>query len=106
MIQTDRERPAAPRVVSGAGPEADRAPRDSKASKSWLAWHRQRWALRQHHSCPLRAEFRQWLEATAQTVLPKTPVGKVLQYVLPRWLSSGVAKSVPFTSSANALSLS
>ena len=50
-----------------------------------MAWHRQRWALRQQHSWPLLAEFRQWLQATEQTVLPKSPVGQALQYVLPRW---------------------
>ena len=31
------------------------------------------------------AEFRQWLEATEQTVLPNSPVGQALLYVLPRW---------------------
>ena len=31
------------------------------------------------------AEFRQWLQATEQTVLPKSPIGQALQYVLPRW---------------------
>jgi len=33
----------------------------------------------------LLAEFHQWLQATEQTVLPKSPVGQALQYVLPRW---------------------
>ena len=56
-----------------------------ESEQAWLAWHRQRWALRQQHSCPLLAEFRQWLEATEQTVPPKSPVGQALQYVLPRW---------------------
>jgi hypothetical protein len=31
------------------------------------------------------AEFRPWLQATEQMVLPKSPVGQALQYVLPRW---------------------
>jgi transposase len=53
------------------------------SDQAWLAWHRQRWALRQQHS--LLAEFRQCLQATEQTVLPKSPVGQALQYVLPRW---------------------
>jgi transposase len=53
--------------------------------QAWLAWHRQRLALRQQRSLPLLAEFRQWLQATEQTVLPKSPVGQALQYVLPRW---------------------
>ena len=56
-----------------------------ESEQAWLAWHHQRWALRQQHSCPLLAEFRQWLQATEQTVLPKSPVGQALQYVLPRW---------------------
>lgn len=56
-----------------------------ESEQVWLAWHRQRCALRQQHSCPLLAEFRQWLQATEQTVLPKSPVGQALQYVLPRW---------------------
>jgi hypothetical protein len=56
-----------------------------ESEQAWLAWHRQRWALRQQHSWPLLAEFRQWLQATEQTVLPKSPVGQALQYVLPRW---------------------
>jgi hypothetical protein len=30
-------------------------------------------------------EFRHWLQATEQIVLPKSPVGQALQYVLPRW---------------------
>ncbi|QDT73657.1 Transposase IS66 family protein [Lacipirellula limnantheis] len=30
-------------------------------------------------------EFRHWLQATEQNVLPKSPVGQALQYVLPRW---------------------
>jgi hypothetical protein len=55
------------------------------SEQALLAWHRQRWALRQQHSWPLLAEFRQWLEATEQMVLPKSPVGQALQYVLPRW---------------------
>ena len=31
------------------------------------------------------AEFRQWLQATDRSVLPKSPIGQALQYVLPRW---------------------
>jgi hypothetical protein len=52
-------------------------------------WHRQRWALRQEHSLPVLAEFRQWLQATEQSLLPKSPVGQALQYVLPRWNGLG-----------------
>ncbi len=56
-----------------------------ESEQAWLAWHRRRWALRQQNSRPLLAEFRRWLEATELTVLPKSPVGQALQYVLPRW---------------------
>ncbi len=52
---------------------------------AWLAWHRQRLEMRQRHSLPLLGEFRQWLQATVQSVLPKSPIGQALQYVLPRW---------------------
>ena len=31
------------------------------------------------------AVFRQWLHATEQVLLPKSPAGQALQYVLPRW---------------------
>ena len=41
--------------------------------------------LRQQHSLPMLSEFRQWLQATEQSVLPKSPIGQALQYVLPRW---------------------
>jgi hypothetical protein len=30
-------------------------------------------------------EFCQWLQGTEQKVLPKSPFGEALQYVLPRW---------------------
>jgi transposase len=51
----------------------------------WLASHRQRLDLRQQQSLPLLGEFRQWLQVTDQSVLPKSPIGQALQYVLPRW---------------------
>ena len=56
-----------------------------ESEQAWLAWHRQRLELRQQHSLPLLGEFRQWLQATEQSVLPKSPIGQALQYVLPRW---------------------
>lgn len=60
--------------------------RDGLGSNArWVEWHRQRWELRQKYSLPLLTEFRQWLEATEQNVLPKSPFGQALQYVLPRW---------------------
>jgi transposase len=55
------------------------------SEQAWLTWHGQRLELRQQHSLPLLAEFRQWLQATEHIVLPKSPIGQALQYVLPRW---------------------
>jgi transposase len=55
------------------------------SEQAWLAWQRRRWEVRQQHSLPLLAEFHQWLHATEQAVLPKSPFGQALQYVLPRW---------------------
>lgn len=56
-----------------------------KSDQAWLAWYQRRFELRQQHSLPLLGEFRQWLQATEHCVLPKSPVGQALQYVLPRW---------------------
>ena len=56
-----------------------------ESEQAWLAWHRRRCELRQQHSLPLLTEFGQWLQATNQTVLPKSPFGQAMQYVLPRW---------------------
>jgi hypothetical protein len=41
---------------------------------AWSAWHRRRCELRQQHSLPLLGEFRQWLQATEHSVLPKSPI--------------------------------
>lgn len=48
-------------------------------------WHRQRRRLRQKESLPILREFHEWLEATQRSVLPKSPVGQAIGYVLPRW---------------------
>jgi len=48
-------------------------------------WFAQRLALRQATSRPLLAEFQTWLEGVQQRVLPKSPLGQALGYVLPRW---------------------
>ena len=48
-------------------------------------WHEQRRALRQAKSLPILAEFRRWLEAAKRQVLPKSPMGEAIGYVLPRW---------------------
>jgi hypothetical protein len=56
-----------------------------ESEQAWLVWHQLRLGLRQQNSLPLLAEFRQWLRANEQIVLPKSPFGQALQYVLPRW---------------------
>jgi hypothetical protein len=56
-----------------------------QSEQAWLVWHQQRLGLRQQHSLPVLGEFCQWLQATEQSVLPKSPIGQALQYVLPRW---------------------
>jgi transposase len=60
-------------------------PDELGSEQAWLAWHRRRCELRQQHSLPLLGEFRQWLQATEHSVLPKSPIGQAMQYVLPRW---------------------
>ncbi|QDT75677.1 IS66 family transposase [Lacipirellula limnantheis] len=50
-----------------------------------MAWHGQRSDLRQQHALPLLAEFRQWLQAIERSVLPESPIGQALQYMLPSW---------------------
>ena len=60
-------------------------PAGLESEQAWSAWHRRRCELRQQHSLPLLGEFRQWLQATEQSVLPKSPIGQAMQYVLPRW---------------------
>lgn len=55
------------------------------SEQAWLTWHGQRLELRQQHTLPVLTDFRHWLQATEQIVLPKSPVGQALQYVLPRW---------------------
>jgi transposase len=49
------------------------------------AWHEQRRALRQAKSLPILAEFHRWLESAKRQVLPKSPMGEAVGYVLPRW---------------------
>ena len=48
-------------------------------------WHRERRRVRQHQSLVILGEFRQWLEQAERQVLPKSPVGQAIGYVLPRW---------------------
>jgi hypothetical protein len=42
-------------------------------------------ALRQERSQPILAEFQAWLETIEPSVLPKSPLGQAIGYVLPRW---------------------
>ncbi len=44
-----------------------------------------RLVLRRERSLPILAEFRAWLETVEAKVLPKSPLGQAIGYVLPRW---------------------
>lgn len=48
-------------------------------------WHDERRALRRRRSLPALGQFRAWLEEAEHRVLPKSPVGQAIGYVLPRW---------------------
>lgn len=52
---------------------------------AWDNWHRERHALRQQTSLPTLNEFHDWLTTAESQVLPKSPVGQAIGYVLPRW---------------------
>jgi len=41
--------------------------------------------LRRARSLPILGQLRAWLSATEPTVLPKSPLGQAIGYVLPRW---------------------
>ena len=41
--------------------------------------------LRQERSLPLLAEFHTWLTELTGRILPKSPVGQAIHYLLPRW---------------------
>ncbi len=53
--------------------------------EAWQDWHRQRHELRQEQSLPVLSEFHDWLQTVEREVLPKSPVGRAIRYVLPRW---------------------
>lgn len=53
--------------------------------EAWKTWHRERAELRQKKSLPILDAFHDWLAATEPRVLPKSPVGQAIGYVLPRW---------------------
>jgi transposase len=45
----------------------------------------QRRYCRRRHSKPLLKQFKRWLNRHHKTVLPKTPIGKAIQYTLNHW---------------------
>lgn len=62
------------------------ADRTSPSTQSaWWDWHGARQDLRQSQSRPVLAEFHGWLQEAQWQVLPKSPVGRAIGYVLPRW---------------------
>jgi transposase len=50
-----------------------------------IEWYEQRKELRQDRACPILDSFHNWLLDTKGCVLPKSPVGQALRYVLSRW---------------------
>lgn len=53
--------------------------------ESWRDWHARRYQLRQKQSLRVLSEFHDWLQEAQWQVLPKSPVGRAIGYVLPRW---------------------
>jgi hypothetical protein len=47
--------------------------------------HRERRRVRKAKSLPILRELHAWLERAQHAVLPKSPVGQAIGYVLPRW---------------------
>jgi len=45
----------------------------------------ERYALRQTHAVPILEEFKQWLDDEIEGVLPKSPLGKAMNYALNQW---------------------
>lgn len=48
-------------------------------------WQCERRRVRQRESLVILREFKSWLEGAQHKVLPKSPVGQAIGYVLPRW---------------------
>ena len=67
---------AAQSLINGEGLTTERA---------WRDWHQARRELREQQSRPVLAEFHDWLQEQQWQVLPKSPVGRVIGYALPRW---------------------
>lgn len=63
-------------LINGEGLTTERA---------WQDWHRRREELRRQQSLPVLGEFYGWLQEVQRQVLPKSPVGRAIQYMLPRW---------------------
>lgn len=42
-------------------------------------------AYRKKYALPILKDFEKWMEQAIQEVLPKSPIGKALNYTLPRW---------------------
>jgi len=55
---------------------------DREARREWYA---RSGRLREEKSLPILKQFRAWIEANQLQVLPKSPVGEAMTYVLPRW---------------------
>ncbi len=55
------------------------------SEEEWRDWHARRHELRQEQSLPVLREFDDWLQTAQRQVLPKSPVGRAIRYVLPRW---------------------
>jgi transposase len=49
------------------------------------AWHAHRWSLRQRRSGPIWEAIRVWLDAEAENVLPKSPLGEAVAYARNHW---------------------
>ena len=59
------------------------------AIERWATHHQysltQRLALRQQRSLPIMDDFKRWLDAHYPKVLPKSPLGKAMEYCLKYW---------------------
>lgn len=63
--------------------EIEKLPSQQQGEKETLAECTLR--LREEHSVPVLAAFRQWLDERAPTVLPKSKLGTAISYSLNQW---------------------
>src|SRR5690606_15134386 len=71
----------------------ERAAKELAQSEGWnlrdaddcARWHAARYELRQQQAVPVLNSFHEWLNTPSRDVLPKSPVGQAVRYVLPRW---------------------